>query len=98
MSDLIQTMQVWGKTPMHADDLLIYNGCHWQAVETICEDFPDTHIKPTLAFIIKSIDSVYRCTFMIPSQKKEVLRILNLIGQQKAYCFKALLPSINIIT
>jgi hypothetical protein len=58
--------------------LLINQGCNWQAVEAICEGFPQPDVVSPLALIIESIDSVDGCALMVASQQKEVLRVLDL--------------------
>jgi hypothetical protein len=35
---------------------------------------------------------------MVAPQKKEVLWILDLVGQKQAYCFQALLSTVHVIT
>ena len=37
-----------------------------------------------LTFIIETIDSVNRRALMVPSQQEEILRIFNLVCQEKA--------------
>lgn len=42
---------------------------------------------PVYTFVIKSIQLVNLCGFVIPPQKEEVLRIFYLIRHQQHYCF-----------
>jgi len=65
---------------MHAQNLLINNCGNWQTVEAICECFPEFDVVSSLTFIIEAVDSVDAGTFMVTSQKEEVLRILDLVG------------------
>ena len=56
--DLLERAQLWAQSTVHTEDLLIYNSCDREAVETVSESFPQLNIVPTLALIIKTIDSV----------------------------------------
>jgi hypothetical protein len=83
---------------MHAQDLIINQCSHREAVETISENLPETNIKPPLAFIKESIDPVDRGTFMVSPKEKEVLWVLYLVRKEKAYRFNTLFSTINIVT
>lgn len=83
---------------MHAQDLVINKCSHREAVKTVSKNLPETNIKPPLAFIKESIDSVDRGTFMVSPKEKEVLRVLNLVSKEKAYRFNTLFATINIVT
>ena len=50
-----------------------------------------------LTFIIESIYSVYTGALMVTTQEKEVLRIFDLVGEQKTDGFQTLFPSVHII-
>jgi hypothetical protein len=83
---------------MHAKDLIVNKCSHWEAVKTLSEYLPDTHIESPLTLIKKPIYPVDRGTFMVSPEKKEVFWVLYLVRQEKAYCFYALFPPINIVT
>lgn len=36
-------------TSMATEDLLVYDGSNWEAVEAVCESFPEFDVEPTLA-------------------------------------------------
>lgn len=65
---------------MHAQDLVVDEGCHGQTVEAISEDLPESDAEPALALIVESIDSVDGSAFMVPSQEEEVIGVLDLVG------------------
>jgi hypothetical protein len=46
---------------------------------------------------VKSIFSVESGAFMVPTQKEEVVRILDFVGKEEAYHFYALTATIDII-
>lgn len=64
---------------MHTKDLLLHESRNWQTVKAINKRLPELNIISSLAFVVKPIYPVYRSTFMIPSQNKEVLGVFDLI-------------------
>jgi hypothetical protein len=83
---------------VHCENLLIDDGRDWQAVEAISESLPEFDIIPPLALIVKTIDTIDRCAFVVAAENEEVFRILDLVGQKKANSLKRLLASVNIIS
>jgi len=59
---------------------------------------PSTHIKSILTFIIKSIYPVDGGTFMVSSEKEEVLWIFDLVRKQQADGLQRLLASVYIVS
>lgn len=47
--------------------------------------------------IVETIDSVDTRTFMVSSQQEEILRVLDLVGEEEAYCFEGLFAAVHII-
>ena len=66
---------------MHREDLLVNDCGNGQAVEAIGEGFPELDVVSALALIIKSVDAVDRCTFVISSEDEEVLWVFDLVRQ-----------------
>lgn len=83
---------------MTTEDLLIHNGSYGQTVETISEGLPQFNIKPSFAFIIKSINAIDASTLMVSSQEKEVLWVFDFISQEQTNGFQRLLSSVHIIS
>ena len=48
-----------------------------------------------LTFIVEAVDSVNAGAFVVAHQEEEVLRILDLVGQQGADHLQRLLPPVN---
>jgi len=96
-ADLLHGIEVWTQTSVHCKDLLIDDGCNWQAVETVCECFPQLDVVSSLAFVVETVNSVDRCTFVIASQNEEVFGVFDLVCKQQAYRLKGLLASIDIV-
>ena len=82
---------------MHAENFLVDESCDGKTIEAVCEDFPKLDAVTALAFVIEAVDAIDRGTFMISSQQKEVLWVLDLIGQKEADGFERLLSSIDIV-
>ena len=65
---------------MAAKYFFVDNGSHRQAIEAIGKSLPQFDIVPSLAFIIETINTVNAGTFVVSSQEKEILRILDFIS------------------
>ena len=48
-------------------------------------------------FVIKAVNSIYTCAFVIATQDEEVLRILDLVCQKQANRLKRLLASVYVV-
>lgn len=73
-------IQLRGESPMHAQDLVIYQRSNWQTVEAVCENFPQFDTMSTLALVIEAIDSVDGGTLVVTSEEEKVLWVLYLVG------------------
>lgn len=97
-SYLVKGVEMRTQATIHAKYLLVDDGCHRHAAEGIIEVLPQIDIVPASNFIIKAVDSVNGCNFVVPSQNEEILRILDLVGKEQAYCLQALIPDIYVVT
>jgi len=82
-ADLFHRVKVRTQTTMHREDLLINNGSDWQAVEAIRKSFPQLDVVSALTLVIKPINTVDRCAFVISSENEEVFRIFDLVCQKQ---------------
>lgn len=82
---------------MHTQDFVIDHCSYRQTVEAISEHLPETDAEAALALIIESINSVDRCAFMVPSEKKKVVGKLDLVSKQKAYSLYTLFSSVHVV-
>ena len=64
---------------MHREDLLVYDCCNWQAVEAVCECFPQLDIISPFALVVKPIDAIDGGAFMISAQNEEIFWIFDLV-------------------
>jgi hypothetical protein len=83
---------------MHGEDFLVDNGCNGQAIEAVGERLPQLDVIPPLALIVKSVDTVDRGAFVVPTQDEEVLWVLDLVCQQQADGLERLLATIDVVT
>ena len=67
---------------MHGKDLLVDDGCDRQAIEAVGECLPQLDVISSLALIVKPVYAVDRCTFMVPTENEEVLRIFDLVREK----------------
>ena len=51
------------------------NRTHRKAIETVRERLPKTNTVPPLALVEEPVDPVDGCTFMVPSEDKEVFGV-----------------------
>ena len=83
---------------MHAEDLLVDESSNGQTIEDITENSPESDWVSTFALIIEAIDTVDLSTFVVAAQQEKVLRVLDLVAQEKANRFDWLLSAIDIVT
>jgi hypothetical protein len=73
---------------VHAQDLIIDQGCNRKTVKAVRECLPQLDREPPLALVVEAIDSVNARTLMVASQKEEVLRVFDLVRKHQADCFE----------
>lgn len=83
---------------MHANDFVVNDGGARQAIEGVTELLPHFDREATTALVVKSVDAINACAFVVSSQEKEILRILNFVGKQKADNFQRLFATVDIVT
>jgi hypothetical protein len=55
---LLKIVEFWRQTSVDAEDFIVDNGCDWEAIEALDKLLPEFKTVSSLAFVIKSIDSV----------------------------------------
>jgi hypothetical protein len=83
---------------VHCKNLLVDDGCNWQAVEAIGECLPEFDVVTTLALIVEPVYSVDAGAFVIAAQHEEVLGVLDLVCKKQADGLERLLAAIDIVT
>lgn len=78
-TDLLHGVEIWTETAVHGKDLLVDDSSNWQAIEAISKGLPKLDIIPSLAFVVESIDTVDRSTFVITTENEEVFWVFDLV-------------------
>lgn len=78
-TDLLHALQIGREAAVHAEDLLVDNSSHRQAVEVIGKGLPKLDVIPTLALIVKAVDPVDRGALVVPPQQEKVFWVLDLV-------------------
>jgi hypothetical protein len=95
---LLQRAQLGAETSVHAEDLLINDSSDGQTVKAVGEGLPKLDVVAALALIIEAIDTVDGGAFVVSSQEEEVLGVLDLVGEEEADSFEALLSAVHVIS
>lgn len=82
---------------MHAEDFIADQSSNGHTVEAIAECLPQLDVVSLLTLLIEPVYSIDRGALVVPSQKKEVFRIFNFVGQQKTYRLDIVFAPINIV-
>jgi hypothetical protein len=96
-TDLLHRVEIRTQATVHGKDLLVNDCRDRQAIEAVRERLPQLDVVPPLAFIVKAIDTIDGCTFMVSTENEEILWIFDLVCQEQAYCLKRLFASIHVI-
>lgn len=95
--DLLQIIELGRQAAMNTEYLIVDYGGHRKAIEALDELLPEPQRVAALAFVVKAVDPINRAALMIASQQEEVLRILDLVGEQKADYFQVLLAPVDVV-
>lgn len=82
---------------MTAEDLLVYDRRHRQTIETISERLPQLDVVASLALVVEAVDAIYGGALVVASQQEEILRILDLVGEQETDRFEGLFATIDVV-
>ena len=83
---------------MHAENFLVDEGGDGEAIEDVAKDAPESDRVPAFALVVETVNSIDLCTFVIASQKEEVLGILDFVAEKKANGLNGLLSAVNVVT
>lgn len=78
--NLLHVLKLRAETAVHAEDFLINNGSHRQAVKAVGESLPELDVVPSLALIVKAVYPVNRSALVVAAEDEEVFRVFNLIS------------------
>ncbi|KAJ8523567.1 hypothetical protein ON010_g17552 [Phytophthora cinnamomi] len=96
--DLLHLAELGGQAAVHAEDLLVHDGRHGQAVEAVREGLPELDVVAALALVVEAVDAVDGRALVVAAQDEEVLRVLDLVGQQQADGLQALFAAVHVVS
>ena len=96
--DLLHRLEVGREAAVHGEDLLVDDGRDREAVEAVGEGFPELDVVPALALVVEAVNSVDGRALVVATKDEEVLRVLDLVGEQEADGLKRLLASVDVVT
>ena len=79
-ADLLHRIEIRAQPAMHGENLLVDDSGDGKAVEAISEGLPQFDVVPSLAFVVKAIDTVDGGALVVPAEDEKVLRVLDLVG------------------
>jgi len=91
-------MVFWGQPSVHAENLLVDDGCDGQAIKTVSERLPKLDVISSLALIVESVNAVDRRALVVASEQEKVFWVFDLVCQQQTDRLQTLLSSIYVIT
>jgi len=83
---------------VHAQDFLVNEGSNGEAVEAVSEGFPEFDVVSSLALVVEAVNTVDGGALVVSSEEEEVLRVLDLVGQEQANGLQALLASVHVVS
>ena len=82
---------------MHAEDLLVDDGCDGQTVETVSECLPQLNVVTPLALVIETVDAVNGSTLVVATEQEKVLWVLDFVSQQQTHGLKRLFATVHVV-
>jgi hypothetical protein len=82
---------------VHGEYLLVDDGRNGQAVEAVGEGLPQLDVVASLALVVEAVDAVDGGALVVAAQDKEVLGVLDLVGEQQADGLERLLAAIYVV-
>merc|ERR1740117_84374 len=83
---------------MHAQNLVINQCADRHTIEYILELLPYFDTVPPLAFIVKTVDSVYLPTLVVTPEHEKVLFVFDFIAHQQDNCLQRLFTSVHVVS
>jgi hypothetical protein len=73
---------------VHAEYLVVDEGCNRHAVEHVLEFFPDADAISPLALVVESVDSVNLAALMVSAEQEKVLFEFHFVGEEQYHSLK----------
>jgi hypothetical protein len=95
--NLLHGVEVWAKTTVHSEDLLVDDSGNGQAVEAVGEGLPELDVISPFALVVESVNAVDRGALVVATEDEEILGVLDLVGKQEADGLERLLATIDVV-
>ena len=82
---------------MHAEDLLVDDGCERQHVEDVLELLPHLDVVSALALVVEAVDPVDRRALVVAAQHEKVLGVLDLVGHEQRDTLQPVLTAVDVV-
>jgi hypothetical protein len=98
LANLLHGVKLRAQSSMHAEDFFVNDGGNRHAVEAVRESFPELDAVSSLAFVVKTINSVDGSALVVSTQDEKVFRIFDFVSKQKTNRFQALFSTVDVIS
>mmetsp|Transcript_123539 Transcript_123539/g.360766 ORF Transcript_123539/g.360766 Transcript_123539/m.360766 type:complete len:214 (-) Transcript_123539:283-924(-) len=98
LADVVQGVERGGDAAVHADDLVLHNGCHRQVVEGVREELPNG--GPTVsshALVEEAVDLRDLATLVVAAEQGDALLIAHLVQEHQGHGLHRVVATINVI-
>jgi len=97
-SDVVKSINTWGKTSVETEDLVIDEGGKGEVVEEVCEVFPYVGVAIlSEALVVEPVDLSNLAGFVVTTEDCDSLRVSDLEGHEEGDGFDRVVTSINIV-
>lgn len=98
-SDVVESIDAWGKTSVKAEDLLIDEGGKGEIVEEICEVLPYVGIAVlSETFVVETVDLRDLTGFVVATEDCDSLRVSDFESNEQGNSLYGVVSSINVVT
>ena len=97
VGNLAERLHLRAEAAVHAQDLLVDEGRHREAVEHVREHLPHLDGVPPLALVVEAVDAVDAGALVIAAKDEEVFGIHDFVGQQEADGLQGLLAPVDVV-
>ena len=96
-ANLVHVIKFWRKPAVHAENLFVDDSSDRHAVEALRKSAPQRDGVPPLALVVEPIYSVDGGALVVAPKQKEVLRVLDFVGEQEADGFQTLASAVHVV-
>ena len=83
-TDLLHGIKIRAQSTVHGKNLLVDNSGDGKTIEAVGEGLPQLDVVATLALVVEAVDAVDGSALVVTPQDEEVLRVLDLVCEEKA--------------